>query len=50
MNWDAIGAIGEILGAIAVVETLFYLTRQIHDSTNMARANLSKDLLLTSRA
>ena len=29
MNWDAIGAIGEILGAIAVVATLFYLAVQI---------------------
>jgi hypothetical protein len=25
MNWDAIGAIGEILGALAVVLTLGYL-------------------------
>ncbi len=29
MNWEAIGAIGEILGAIAVVSTLFYLAMQI---------------------
>ena len=29
MNWDAIGAVGEILGAIAVVATLLYLARQI---------------------
>ena len=29
MNWDAIGAVGEIIGAIAVVVTLFYLARQI---------------------
>ena len=29
MNWDAIGAIGEIIGAIAVVSTLFYLAVQI---------------------
>ena len=28
MNWDAIGAIGEIVGAIAVVATLLYLARQ----------------------
>ena len=50
MNWDAIGAGGEILGAIAVVATLFYLTRQINQSTKVARANLSKDLFLTSRS
>jgi len=29
MNWDAIGAIGEILGAIAVVATLIYLAKQL---------------------
>jgi hypothetical protein len=28
MNWDAIGAIGEIVGAIAVVATLVYLSVQ----------------------
>ena len=33
MNWDAIGAIGEILGAIAVVVTLIYLTAQIRQNT-----------------
>ena len=30
MNWDAIGAVGEILGALAVVGPLVYLARQIH--------------------
>ena len=29
MNWDAIGAIGEILGALAVVGTLLYLALQM---------------------
>lgn len=29
MNWDAIGALGEIVGATAVVLTLIYLARQI---------------------
>jgi hypothetical protein len=35
MNWDAIGAIGEIVGAIAVVTTLFYLARQTHQSVEL---------------
>jgi hypothetical protein len=39
MNWDAIGAIGEILGAIAVLVTLVYLARQIHLNTNEIRAS-----------
>ena len=34
MNWEAIGAIGEVGGAIAVVVTLVYLTRQIRQSTH----------------
>ena len=29
MNWDAIGAIGEVFGALAVIATLLYLARQI---------------------
>jgi hypothetical protein len=29
MNWDALGAIGEIIGAVAVLVTLFYLAAQI---------------------
>ena len=49
MNWDAIGAIGEILGAIAVVLTLFYLATQIRQSTKLARADMSKDLFLATR-
>lgn len=33
MNWDAIGAIGEVVGAVAVVVTLFYLTIQLRQNT-----------------
>lgn len=29
MNWEALGAIGEIIGAVAVLGTLFYLAAQI---------------------
>ena len=29
MNWEAIGALGEIVGAISVIATLFYLSIQI---------------------
>jgi len=32
MNWDAIGAIGEILGVAAVAVSLLYLARQLHVS------------------
>ena len=33
MNWDAIGAIGELLGALVVVVTLGYLAIQIRQNT-----------------
>jgi len=39
MNWDAIGAIGEILGAVAVLITLIYLAMQIRQNTEQARLN-----------
>ena len=33
MNWDAIGAVGEIIGAIAVVISLIYVGVQIRQNT-----------------
>ena len=39
MNWDAIGAIGEIVGAIAVFVTLVYLALQIRQNTIQSRAS-----------
>ena len=33
MNWQAIGAIGEVLGGIAVILTLLYLAAQIRQNT-----------------
>jgi hypothetical protein len=33
MNWQAVGAIGEILGALAVLITLVYLSKQIRQNT-----------------
>lgn len=33
MNWDAIGAVGEVIGAIAVVATLIYLSLQTRQNT-----------------
>lgn len=37
MNWEAIGAIGEVGGAIAVVATLGYLAGQIRHSSRATR-------------
>lgn len=38
MNWEAISAISEIIGAIAVIVTLIYLARQIAMSNRFAEA------------
>ena len=38
MNWDAIGAIGEVAGAMAVVITLMFLARQLRENTKSGNA------------
>jgi hypothetical protein len=38
MNWDAIGAGGEVLGALAVLATLIYLASQIKQSNRFESA------------
>lgn len=48
MNWEAIGAIGEVTGAVLVVVTLFYLARQIHhgaESTRIAAYHQAQEQL-----
>jgi hypothetical protein len=37
MNWEAIGAIGEIAGALAVIVTLVYLSTQVRQNTRASR-------------
>ena len=39
MNWDAVGAIGEIVGALAVFLTLIYLALQIRQNTKAVQAS-----------
>lgn len=36
MNWEAVGAVGEILGAFAVVATLIYLASQVKHAKEAA--------------
>ena len=54
MNWEAIGAVGEIVGATAVVLTLIYLAVQVRRGTRATQAAsfqaasaLDQDFLLT---
>ena len=39
INWEAVGAIGEMSGAVVVVITLLYLARQIRQSNRIAIAS-----------
>ena len=44
MNWDAIGAVGELLGAFGVILTLFYLAYQIKSNTSVLKADALKEV------
>ena len=39
MNWDAIGALGELISAFAVLATLVYLSVQVRQAKNSIRDN-----------
>jgi hypothetical protein len=42
MNWEAIGAIGETVGAVAVIATLFYLAVQIRQNNRNEEENIRR--------
>ena len=42
MNWEAIGAAGEVLGAVAVLVTLVYLATQVRHAREESRRALSQ--------
>lgn len=44
MNWEAIGAIGEVVGALGVIATLGYLATQIRQNTASVRASTLQDM------
>ena len=45
MNWDALGAIGEVIGAVAVVLSLLYVARQVRDGSKQIRLNTTSNLM-----
>jgi len=54
-NWDAIGAIGEVVGAIAVFLTLVYLAFQVRyaknatlDQNRLSRASAIREIILST--
>jgi len=50
MNWNAVAAIAEMLGAIGVLATLVYLTAQIRANTRALRAATAKDAVAAVRS
>ncbi len=44
MNWDAIGALGEVVGALAVIVTLLYLAAQTRQTGAAMREVMSREL------
>ena len=42
MNWDAIGAVGELASAVAVLITLIYLARQVAQSARQQNVESSR--------
>ena len=49
MNWEAIGAIGEIGGAFAVLVSLIYLAAQIRQNTKMMRSSAKQELTVATQ-
>ena len=45
MDWNAAGAVGEILGAVAVFLTLLYLATQIKQTNKMARFETTREIV-----
>ena len=50
MNWDAIGAIAELLGAVGVIVTLAYLAQQISQNTRTVRSSAAAALAQTNNS
>jgi hypothetical protein len=44
MNWEALGAVAELLGAIGVIATLFYLAFQIRRNSESVEASTARAL------
>ncbi|MEM7220970.1 MAG: hypothetical protein AAF515_21600 [Pseudomonadota bacterium] len=49
MNWDAIGAVGEVLGAIGVLVTLIYLAFQIRLNSKLLKSSVDQNNAENSR-
>lgn len=45
MDWNVVGAVGEVVGAMAVVLTLLYLARQIKQNTAISLAEQNQQIM-----
>ena len=45
MNWDAIGSVGEIIGAVAIIISPIYVSRQMKQSNALMREQSSYNML-----
>ena len=50
MNWSAVGALSDLIGALAVVVSLIYLAIQIRQNTNALRAETAREVVASIRA
>ncbi len=48
MNWEAIGAIGELVGAVAVFVTLLYLAIQLRLNTRALRSSTFQEISVST--
>jgi hypothetical protein len=44
MNWETVGAISEVLGAVTVVASVIYLGLQVRQSTKLGRASAQREV------
>jgi len=45
MNWEAVGAVGEIVSAVMVLVTLLFLSNQIRQSNKIAQGQAMRDVI-----
>ena len=46
MTWDAVGAIAELLGALGVILTLLYLSKQIENNSKLTLSKINLRIIL----
>ena len=46
-SWDMLGALAELLGAIAVLATLVYLATQIKQTNDISKFNTMKEIMVS---